>query len=131
MEDTRDRSPDRPGWESEPTARGHRASASRPESPRDSSGGSQPDRRARRGARSRRLPENPTIDDLIADLSARLQGLDEYMTEHPDDLQAHALATKTVVSIARMLRDRARLTGQDADTIAQHLAKAVDLLLES
>jgi hypothetical protein len=77
-----------------------------------------------------RLP--PTLDTLLDSLVDRLDRIDDYITTHPSTLhlEAHALATEITSKIARLLRDKARASGADADTVAAMLSKALDLLFD-
>jgi hypothetical protein len=76
------------------------------------------------------LPDDPSIDDLIKNLARRVGAVDAYAKSHPDDLKAQSVAADITTRIGRLIRDRAKMSGAEADSIAQLLSKAVDLLLD-
>ena len=95
-------------------------------------GGGEPPDRTRHGGYAE-LPPQPTLDDLIASLVARVNDLNRYLAQHDEsvDVQAYAVAADMKAKIARLLREKQRTSGEDADTIAALLSKAVGLLFDN
>lgn len=97
--------------------------------PPNPTGGTPPSRQ-RHGAYTRiQLPDNPTFDDLIKALAARFNAIQEYAQQHPEDTAAQNAANDALAKIARMIRDKAKLTGQQGQTLGELIAQCLDLIL--